>query len=46
MFTIIVVVLLLIEHKKGQLWADDFKYALGFMMIDVVDFTIAYLLFT
>lgn len=46
MFTLIVIVLLLIEHRKGQLEASDFKYAFWFFMIDVVDFVVAYFLFT
>jgi hypothetical protein len=46
MFTIIIIVLLLIENRKWTLDEIDIKYALSFILIDVIDFIIAYFIFT
>lgn len=47
MLTLIIFVLIILEYKKnGELTMYDFKFASMFILIDIIDFTIAYFLFT
>ena len=45
MMTIIITILLFIEHRNNWLTKEDWRYAIWFAIVDIVDFIVAYLLF-
>lgn len=46
MLTLVTIVLLIAEYRKNWLTKNDWLFAFAFFIVDIIDFTIAYFIFT